>query len=48
MDTEPDNDSDDGEAHPAQGVPVAPEPDDLPNQPLTAQDAAALLSKEIG
>jgi hypothetical protein len=29
-------------------VPVAPEPDDLPNLPLRAQDVTALLPKLIG
>ncbi|MCW2900943.1 MAG: hypothetical protein JWO67_3208 [Streptosporangiaceae bacterium] len=35
-------------AHPPQGVPVAREPDDLPNLPLRAHDVSALLDKKIG
>ena len=49
-DPEPDGDADDSPlaAHPAPGVPVALEPDDLPNRPLTVDRLMALLAKRIG
>jgi hypothetical protein len=34
-------------AHPAEGVPVALEPDDLPQHPLRAQDVTPLIQKLI-